>query len=194
MFGQSFHTLLKMLENFTPTENIGVRLYILFLQNGDIFQCRKKLAFIVQCFCQKFTRRVNVLCFYPGWKTMAAMPWSYHDHGGTWSWSYLDDGMAAMFLGVVVMIQGMIMLWLPCFLWFITWSCYNNHFFHVFWVKMDCLSMFFQIVAVIHNYMAHLTGFRGIYTSKVASQQNEAKITPERLRVFFGKNQTTSFY
>ena len=32
--------------------------------------------------------------------------------------------------------------------------------------------MFSQIVAVIYQSMAHLIGFREIYTSKVASQQN----------------------
>ena len=64
------------------------------------------------------------------------LPWSYRDHGEKWSWSCHDDGMAAMFLDMVIMIHGMIMIWLPCFPWFIPWSWYYNHVFHVFfWRK-----------------------------------------------------------
>ena len=37
--------------------------------------------------------------------------------------------------------------------------------------KMDFLSMFSQIVAATYHYMAHLTGCREIYASKVASQR-----------------------
>ena len=33
------------------------------------------------------------------------LPWSYHDYGETWSWPCNDDGMVAMFFGMVVMIH-----------------------------------------------------------------------------------------
>ena len=49
---------------------------------------------------------------------------------------------------------------------------------------MDILSIFFQIVAAIYHYIAHLTGSRGIYASKVASQLKLTQITPERLGIF----------
>ena len=32
--------------------------------------------------------------------------------------------------------------------------------------------MFFQMVAAIYHFLAHVTGFRDIYASKLASQQN----------------------
>ena len=38
--------------------------------------------------------------------------------------------------------------------------------------KLDCLSMFSQLVVAMYHYMARLTGFRGIYASKLANQQN----------------------
>ena len=59
---------------------------------------------------------------------------------------------------------------------------------------MNCLSMVAQIVAVVYHSKAHLTGFTGVYASKVAIQQNLMQITPEKLRVFFGYNHTASFY
>ena len=41
---------------------------------------------------------------YPGWEKHGchamSLPWSYHGHGETWSWSCHDDGMAAMFLDI----------------------------------------------------------------------------------------------
>ena len=84
---------------------------------------------------------------FPVWKNMAAMPWSCHDHIETWSWSCHDDGMAAMFLGMVVMFPGMItmfsmihtmvMVWLPCFPWFLSWSLCFPCFFK--WIVCDCL-------------------------------------------------------
>ena len=40
--------------------------------------------------------------------------------------------------------------------------------------------------------MGQLTAFRGIYASKVSTQQNETKITPESFRVFIDVNQTAS--
>ena len=113
------------------------------------------------------------------------LPWSYHDHGETWSWSCHDNGMAAMFLSMDGMIHGMIMVWLPCFPWFIPWSWYDHYVLHVFLrKKLNVLSIFSQTVRVIYHYMAHLTSFRGIYASKVASQQNWTKNTPGNFGVF----------
>ena len=113
----------------------------------------------------------------PGWKNIAAMAWSCHDHKRIMAKHGHD--------------YAMIPAWRPCFLawssWFMTWSwydchvfhnpyhddgMYDHHVFHVFFKKMDCLSIFFQIVAAIYHYMAHLTGFIGHYLSKVTSQQN----------------------
>ena len=54
-----------------------------------------------------------------------------HDHGETWSWSCQEDGIAAMFLGMVFMIHGMIMVWLPCLPWFIQSSWHDHHVSHV---------------------------------------------------------------
>ena len=47
------------------------------------------------------------------------LPWSYHDHGETWSCSCHDNGMAALFLCMVVMIHGIM-----------AWSWYDYHGFH----------------------------------------------------------------
>ena len=100
-----------------------------------------------------------------GWKNIAVMPWS-------WSWSCHDDDMAVMFPGLVVMIHGKIMVWLPCFPWFIPWSWYD-HVFHVFLKKNGAFeSDFLKIVAGIYHWMANLTGFREIYDSKLPRQQD----------------------
>ena len=76
----------------------------------------------------------------PSWENMAAMPWSYHDHRETWSWSCHDDGMASKILG-------MIMIWLPCFP--LSHDSYHDHgmiiVFHVFFGrKMDFFPKFFS--------------------------------------------------
>ena len=59
---------------------------------------------------------------------MAAMLWSCH--GETWSWSCHDDGMAAIFLGMVVMIHGMLMVWSPCFQ--VSWKNGTFKFFQIY--------------------------------------------------------------
>ena len=116
-----------------------------------------------------------IIKVYPGWKSMAAVPWSRHDHTMITTKHGLDHGM---FLGMVVLIHSMIMVWLPCFPWFILWSWYDNRVFHViFWNKMDCSSMVPQIVAAINH--KRLTGVRGNYASKPPSQQHWTKTTLE---------------
>ena len=117
------------------------------------------------------------VCWRPGLEKHGChamiLPWSYHNHGETWSWSCHDKGMATMFLAMVVMIHSVIMVWLPCFLWLLPWSWYDHHVFHViFWKKKDFLSMFSQIVATIYHCTAHLTALRDIYASKLSGQQN----------------------
>ena len=58
---------------------------------------------------------------------------------------------------------------------------YEVIMFSMFFQKwMDFLSMLFQIVAAMYHYMAHLTGLRYSYISKLPSQQNWTKITPEQ--------------
>ena len=54
--------------------------------------------------------------------------------------------------------------------------------------------MFCQIVAAIYFYIAHLTGFRAIYVSKTASQENWTKNSPINLRVFFCDNETARYF
>ena len=90
--------------------------------------------------------------------------------------------------------------------WFMVWSWYDYHVFHgsnhghgliitfcmFFFEKIVCLSFCSQIVAVIYQFMAHLSGFRGIYASKVASQQHWLKNTSGNLIVFFCDNETAS--
>ena len=76
--------------------------------------CNRMLKLTVNS-CIKKPKHVILVWWNPGLENMAATPWSYHDHGETWSWSCHDDGMVIMFLGEVVMIYGMIMVWLPCF-------------------------------------------------------------------------------
>ena len=89
---------------------------------------------------------------------------SYHDHGETWSWSYHDDGMAAMLLGMVVMIHGMLTMFSMILTMIMVWSWWFPCFL---FEKMDCLSMFFHTVSAIYQYMAQLTGLRGYYVSKL---------------------------
>ena len=104
----------------------------------------------------------------------------YHDHGETWLWACHEDDMAACFLA-----------WSS---WFKTWSWYDYHVllskahtmimvwsscFPRFFGKMDCLSMFSQRVGAIYHYMAHMTGLREDYASRLPSQQNWSKIIPE---------------
>ena len=103
---------------------------------------------------------------------MAAIAWSCHDHGKTWSWSCHDNRMAAMFLNMVVMIHGMIMLWSSCF------ACVCSK-------QINCLSFFSQIVGIMYHFMALLIGFRRIYSTKVARKQNWAKNSPEIWEFFF---------
>ena len=95
---------------------------------------------------------------YPDWKNMAVMPWWWH--GGHVSWHGRHDpchdhGLITMFS----MIHTTIMV-------------YSSYFPCFFFKKMKRLSTFSQIVAAIYHYMAHLTCFRGIYASNLASQQN----------------------
>ena len=123
----------------------------------------------------------HLLYVYPCWKNMAAMPWSWRNmvmimakHGHT-----MMTAWRSCFLSWSSWFIGMIMVWSLCF------PCF-------FLENMDSLSIFSQIVAAIYNYMAHLTGVRGIYAATVASQQNLTKTTPERFRVFFGNNETAS--
>ena len=123
----------------------------------------------------------------PGWKNMAAMTWSCHDH--------------TMIMAKHGHDHAMIMAWWPCFLawspWFMAWSWFAYHVFHdsyhdhgmiimfciFFLKKKNILSIFSQIVCVIYHYMAHLTAFRGIYAFNVTSQQNWTKNTPGNFRV-----------
>ena len=59
------------------------------------------------------------------------------------------------------------------------------------------LSMFSQIVAATYHNTAHLNGSTEIYASKLASQEKlneDDSRTLERLSVFFGYNETASFY
>ena len=123
------------------------------------------------------------------------LPWSYHDHGETWWWSCHDNGIAAMFFRMIVMIHGMIMVWLPCFPWFIPWSWFNHHVLHVFFSEKKWIICHYssQLVGVIYHFMAYLTGCKKIYAFTVASQQNWTKTTPGYLRVFFCDNKTASF-
>ena len=124
---------------------------------------------------------------------MVAMLWSCHDHGETWPWSCHDDNMAAMFLGMVVMIHGMIMVWLPCFPWFILWSWYNHHVFHVFFQnKWRFCQYFFQIVVAIYHYIAQLTGCRVRLIIGEWAKMNKAY--SREIRVFSGNIQRGSFY
>ena len=54
---------------------------------------------------------------------------------------------------------------------------------------MDFLLIYSQIVVAIYHFMAHLTDFRRLYASNLASQQNQTKINPEKFRIFFGNIQ-----
>ena len=99
---------------------------------------------------------LELLMHCPGWKNMAAQPWSCHHH--------------TMIMAKHGHDRAMITAWRPCFLawssWFTAWSWYDPHVFHVFLSKKNyCLSMFPQVVAAIYLYMAHLSGFRGYYAS-----------------------------
>ena len=74
-------------------------------------------------------------------------PWSYHDHDETWSWSCHDDSMAAMFLGIVVLIHGMITMFSMIHTMIMVWSV-----LHAFSLKrMDFLSMLSQLVATLYH-------------------------------------------
>ena len=42
--------------------------------------------------------------------------------------------------------------------------------------KVDCLSTVTQIVATMYNYMAHFTGFRGIYAPKWRITKNKQRL------------------
>ena len=59
------------------------------------------------------------------------------------SWSCHDDGMAAMFLSMVVMMHIMIMVWLLCFLWILSRSWFDHHVFNLFprkWLFVNVFS------------------------------------------------------
>ena len=94
-----------------------------------------------------------------GWKNMAAMLWSCHDH--------------IMIMAKHAHDQAIMTAWRPCFLvwssslpWFTPWSWCAHHVLHVSW-KVDFLnSNFSKIVATIVDYMAHLTVPRGTNASK----------------------------
>ena len=119
---------------------------------------------------------------------------SYHYHGETWSWSWRNMVMIMpwrlCFLTYSLWFMAWsswFMAWLRCFLWFIQWSPYDYDVFHdsyrdhnkIFNWKMNCLSMFFHIVAAIYQYMAQMIGLRRIFASKLPNQQNWKQILPE---------------
>ena len=74
----------------------------------------------------QWDKQSSLTSSYQRWKNgnhAITLPWPlYHDHGGTWSWSCHDDGMAATFLGKVAMIYGMITMFSMILTIFIAWS------------------------------------------------------------------------
>ena len=94
--------------------------------------------------------------------------------------------------------HAMMTAWWPCFL--LAWSSWSWHHYHVFYEsyhdyhvlhvlfskknKVDCLSMFSEIVATKYHYMAHLTGSGVIDASKVSSQQTIRRLLQKDLEFF----------
>ena len=104
------------------------------------------------------------------------MPWWRHGghvscHGHYHSWH--DHGMISMFF----MIHTMIMVWSSCF------PCF-------FLKKMDCLSRFCYYVPLYGKLDCLQSNLR----LQIGESAKWTKTTPERLRVFFGNNQTASSY
>ena len=108
----------------------------------------------------------------PVWINMAAMPWSHHDHGEVWSRLCHDNGMAAMFLSMVVMIHGMITMLSMIHTMIMVWSSC----FPCFFWKKNGLSVLSQIVAAISHFM---TGRREYYAFRLPIQQNGTMFTTE---------------
>ena len=107
----------------------------------------------------------------PGWKNTATMPWPCHDHTVIMAKHGHDHTMMTTW-------QLWFLAWSS---WFIAWSCYDYHVFHdsyhdhgmismfsmFFLEKINCMSIFSQIVVAIYRYMAYLTSFRGIPNCRV---------------------------
>ena len=91
---------------------IGWWWYIAFNEDHYSFFTKYQIFIFVDCPVKKLPGLEKHGCH------AMILSWSYHDHGETYSWSCHNDGMAAMFLGMVVMIHGMIMLWSSWFLCF----------------------------------------------------------------------------
>ena len=75
------------------------------------------------------------------------LPWSFHDHGETWSWSINDDSMITIFLDVI-------MVWVSFF-----HDSYHDYrmiiMFTTFHEEVDFSSSFPKIMAVIFHYMGN---------------------------------------
>ena len=97
------------------------------------------------------------------------LPWSYHDHGETWLWSCHDDGHA-FWHGHHDSRHDHGMITMFCKIH--TWSWCDHHVFPVFFLKKNGLFVNVFSNSCCHiPLLAHLTSFRGIHASEVASQQ-----------------------